>query len=378
MKNYRTLFIAISLLFTFYASLFGQIKKLNGEKTASIEIDNFIKLQMDSLQMPGLSIALINNGKIVYHKAFGVTNIDTRAVLDEQSIFEAASLSKPVFAYFVMKLVDKGQLNLDTPLYKYMPYPDIEKDERYKAITARMVLTHQTGLPNWRYFDLADSSLHIKRGDLYLKFTPGTDFSYSGEAYVYLAKVIAHLNNMTLQNLEPLFQQEVAVPLKMQHTSFTGNNYISQHKVSGHQNGEITFYHNTTWPISFPDWDSSYFNPAASLHTDALSYAQFVIYLMNGKGLTKKSYDEILKPQVILEKDNHYFKENGVYAWGLGIAIRKTPFGIMYEHGGNNGNFQSGFVFFKSQKSGYIFLTNCDKGGVFDKALIKFLTNGKL
>ena len=112
-----------------------------------------------------------------------MTNVDTRAVLDEQSIFEAASLSKPVFAYFVMKLVDKGQLNLDTPLYKYMPYPDIEKDERYKFITARMVLTHQTGLPNWRYFDLADSSMHIKRGDLYLKFTPGTNFSYSGEAY---------------------------------------------------------------------------------------------------------------------------------------------------------------------------------------------------
>ena len=109
-----------------------------------------------------------------------------------------------------------------------------------------------------------------------------------------------------------------------------------------------------------------------------LSYAQFVIGLMNGKGLTKKSYDEMLKPQVMLEKDNHYFKDNGVYAWGLGIAIRKTPYGIMYEHGGNNGNFQSGFVFFKSQKNGYVFLTNCDKGGVFNKALIKFLTNGKL
>lgn len=362
---FLTIFIGISLHAQITNSSFGQIKTLNGKNLSSAEIDNFIKFQMDSFQMPGLSIAIINNCKIVYHKAFGITNVDTRAILNEQSIFEAASISKPVFAYFVMKLVDKGQLNLDTPLYKYMPYPDIEKDERYKAITARMVLSHQTGFPNWRYSDFADSSMHIKRGDLYLKFTPGTKFSYSGEAYLYLAKVIAHLNNRTLQNLEPLFQQEVAFPLKMRHASFTGNTYISQHKVTGHENGKVTLY----------QVDSSYFNPASSLHADALSYAQFLIGLMNSKGLTKKSYDELLKPQVILEKDNSNY---GIYAWGLGIAIAKTRLGIMYEHGGNNGNFQSMFMFSKSQKSGYVFLTNCDKGNAFDKVLIKFLSNGKL
>jgi CubicO group peptidase (beta-lactamase class C family) len=378
MKNCKTIFIEISILFTISTLLLGQTIKWNGEKISSTEIDKFIKYQMDSLQMPGLSITIINNGKIVYHNAFGIANVETKAIVDEQSIFETGSLSKPVFAYFVMKMVDKGVLNLDTPLYKYMPYPDIEKDVRYKTITARMVLTHQTGLPNWRYFDLADSSMHIKQGDLYLKFTPGTNFSYSGEAYVYLAKVIAHLNNRTLQNLEPLFQQEVALPLKMQHASYTGNTYISQHKVSGHTNGKVAFWHGVTWPISFPDWDSTYFNPAASLHSDALSYAQFVIGLMNGKGLTKKSFDEMLKPQIILDSNSIMHKETGVYAWGLGIAITKTPNGIMYEHGGNNGNFQSGFVFFKSQKKGYVFLTNCEKGSFFDKALIKFLTNGKL
>jgi CubicO group peptidase (beta-lactamase class C family) len=365
MKNYKTIFIIISLLFTICFFSFGQIKNLDGEKIKSIELDKFIKRQMDSLQMPGLSIAIINNGKIVYHKALGVTNVDTRIQLNEQSIFEAASLSKTVFAYFVMKMVDKRLLNLDTPLYKYMPYPDIEKDERYKAITARMVLSHQTGFPNWRYnTDLADSSLHIKRGDLYLKFAPGTKFSYSGEGYLYLAKVIAHLSNRTLQNLDPLFQQEVALPLKMLHASFTGSTYISQHKVSGHENGKV----------SYKQIDSSYFNPASSLHSDAISYAQFLIGMMNGKGLSKKGYDELLKPQVIINKDNL----NGVNAWGLGIAIIKTPFGIMYEHGGNNDNFQSMFVFSKSLKYGYVFLTNCDKGNAFDKVLVKFLSDGKI
>lgn len=367
MKNHQILFIVILLLFTSHLCLFGQMTNFIGEKITSTEIDNFIKIQMDSLQMPGLSLAIINNGKIVYNKAFGVTNVDTRVTLNEQSIFETASLSKPVFAYFVMKLIDKGILNLDTPLYKYMPYPDIEKDERYKAITTRMVLSHQTGFPNWRN-EMADSSLHIKRGDLYLKFAPGTKYSYSGEGYVYLAKVVAHLNNRTLQNLDTLFQQEVAVPLKIQHASYTGNTYISQHKVSGHENGKV----------STKQEDSTFFGPASSLHSDAQSYAQFLIGMMSGKGLSKKSYDEMLKPQAMLDPNSKMNREYGIYAWGLGFAIKKTPFGIMYEHGGNNENFQSMFIFSKSKKNGYVFLTNCDKGNDFDKVLVKFLTNGKL
>lgn len=361
MDKCKALFIVTLLLFASDDCSFGQIKKLDGERITSLEIDDFVKIQMDSLQMPGLSIAIINDGKIVYNKAFGVVNVDTKAALNEQSVFETASLSKPVFAYFVMKMVDKGILNLDTPLYKYMPYTDIEKDERYKNITARMVLSHQTGFPNWRN-EVADSSLHIKRGELYLKFTPGTNFSYSGEGYVYLAKIVAHLTNRTLKNLDSLFQLEVAVPLKMQHASYTGNTYIYQHKASGHENGKVSFKHG----------DSTSFGPASSLHSDALSYAQFLIGLMNGSGLSEKSYVEILKPQVLVEN-----KGNG-YAWGLGIAIKQTPFGVMYEHGGNNDNFQAMFMFSKSGKNGYVFLTNCDKGNVFDKVFVKFLSNGKL
>ena len=367
MKYFRFYFISILLLFSICFCSFGQIKNLNGEKITSAEIDNFIKTQMDSLKMQGLSIVIINNGKIVYHNAFGVSSADTKETINELSIFEGASISKPVFAYFVMKMADKGQLDLDTPLYKYMPYPDIEKDERYKAITARMVLSHQSGFPNWRHnIDLADSSLHIKRGDLYLKFTPGTKFSYSGEGYLYLAKVIAHLNNCTLQTLDSVFQQEVAQPLKMKHASFVRNTYISQHKVTGHENGKVALY----------QVDSSYFNPATSLQTDALSYAQFIIGMIDGIGLTNKSCNEMLKPQVMLEKNDNL--TNNVYAWGLGLAIRTTPFGIMYEHGGSNGNFQSMFMFSITNKNGYVFLTNCDKGNTFDNALVKFLSNGKL
>jgi CubicO group peptidase (beta-lactamase class C family) len=353
----------------------GQIVSAGGKKISAAEMDQFLQSQLDSIGMPGLSIAIISNGKIVYHRALGIANVDTKIKTDENSIFEAASLSKPVFTYLVMKMVDKGLLNLDTPLYKYMPYADIAGDERYKLITARIVLTHRTGFPNWRYFEKADTSMHIKRGDLYLKFTPGTQYSYSGEGFLYLAKVIAHLNRLNLQTLEPLYELEVARPLGMGHAYYTGNDYIYKHKVSGHVDGKVTFFNGSIWPICFPGWDSSYFNPAAGLHTDAISYAHFMIGLMNGKGLSNKSFAEMLKPQSILPKDK--VNEDGDFAEGLGLFIAKTPYGTVYEHGGNNDNFQSHFLWYSSPKDGYVFFTNCDKGVDFNKRLKLFLTDNK-
>jgi|GEM_PF-1016115 len=374
---FSKIILSMLLLLVLGYRLHAQIQTVSGRVIPIAAMDKFLHQQMDSLAMPGLSIAIINHGKIVYHRAIGIANVDSGEPITDSSIFEAASLSKPVFAYLVMKMVDQHLLNLDTPLYKYMPYPDIEKDERYKLITARIALTHQTGFPNWRYFDMADSSMHVKYGDLYMKFTPGTKFYYSGEGFLYLAKVIAYLKGLTLQTLETLYEAEVARPLGMNHAWFTGNAYINKYKASGHVNGKPYFYNGTPWPISFPNWDSSYFNPAASLHTEAVGYAHFVIGLMKHKGLSSGSYREMMSPQIMLPKDNTNVTENGDTAWGLGIAIAQTKYGTRYEHGGNNNNFQSAFLFYKQQQNGYVFLTNCDKGSIFNKRLREFLTEGK-
>ena len=366
----------LSLLAHPFSPAKAQFVALNGKTITADVFDGFLRRQMDSLGIQGLTIAVIKNDKIIYHRALGIANVDTKAKVDEQSIFEAASMSKPVFAYLVMRMVDEGKLALDTPLYRYMPYPDIERDERYKLITARIVLTHRTGFPNWRYFNRADTSLHVHFPDLYLKFTPGTAYSYSGEGFLYLAKVVAHLNSMDLQTLEPLYEKEVAVPLGMQHAWFTGNAYISQHKVSGHVNGKVQVYHDMNWPISFPNWDSSYFNPAASLHTDAVSYANFIIGLMKGEGLTKRSLDEMLKPQYPMPTELAENK-NEHSDVGLGIFMVSTPYGIRYEHGGDNTNFQAHFAWYKPQKEAYVFFLNCNRGDAFSVRLQQFLANGK-
>src|SRR5262249_49289907 len=133
------------------------------------ELDRFVRAYLEYYKIPGISIAVIKDFEVVYHRGFGVKNTATREPVDDDTVFEAASMTKPVFAYTVLRLVDRGVLDLDTPLYTYLPYEDIAHDDRYKLITARMVLTHRTGFPNWR------------TGKLDIKFTPGTQVSYSGE-----------------------------------------------------------------------------------------------------------------------------------------------------------------------------------------------------
>jgi hypothetical protein len=123
--------------------------------------------------------------------------------------------------------------------------------------------------------------------------------------------------------------------------------------------------------------DSSCFGSAYSLHTEAMSYAKFLIAILDGKGLKKESFNEMLKAQVELSRQSDFYTSLGDTAWGLGIAIQPTKFGTRYEHGGDMFSFQSGFMFFKKQKSGYVFFTNCNKGMILNKKLETLLTIGK-
>ena len=189
-------------------------------------LDSIISSAVLEAGVPGLSIAIVNGDRIVYANTFGVVNQDTQEPVDSNTLFEAASLSKPFFAYFVLKMVDRGLLDLDKPLFEYLPHPTIAEGSReaYKKITARMVLSHSTGFPN-----------HAEGKPIELAFAPGQGFSYSGAAYQYLATIIADLRSVDLQEgMNPLIRKEVAEPLKMRRSTFINNNFVSTHKAYGH------------------------------------------------------------------------------------------------------------------------------------------------
>ncbi|MBZ4192439.1 serine hydrolase domain-containing protein [Niabella beijingensis] len=346
----------------------AQVKNWKDKPISEATIDEFLKKQMDSLHIPALSIALINDGKLVYHRAWGLADLDTHSAVNDSSLFEAASISKPLFAFFVMKMVEKGLLNLDKPLYQYLPFPELSHDNRYKQVTARMVLSHTTGFPNWRWLDPATGDWS-SRHKMYMQCNPGT-FSYSGEAYNYLARVVAHINGLTLKNLDSLFQREVAGPLSMKYAFFSWNPLMGQNKVTGYQGNKV-YRHKWNAADAMYD-DSTVFGPANALHTEAVSYARFVTAMINGYGLQPESINEMLKMQSRIppEQEDHFGVIKG---WGLGFAIEPTGQGVRYSHTGENPGFLAFCAFSREQKNGYVFFTNGDQGGILNIRLRIFL-----
>src|SRR5918995_2778407 len=117
---------------------------------------------LQETKMPAVSIAIVRDGRLAWRRAFGVKDTGTNEPVDTDTVFAACSDTKPVFAYGVVKLCEKGVLNLDTPLTKYTSRR-ITTDPRIELITARHVLNHTTGFPNWR-----------QEPDLPIQFTPGS------------------------------------------------------------------------------------------------------------------------------------------------------------------------------------------------------------
>jgi CubicO group peptidase (beta-lactamase class C family) len=136
--------------------------------------------------IPGLTMAVVKGDRTVWSRAFGTVNDSARTPLDTATVFEAASMGKPVFAYLVLRLAERGEFDLDRPLYQMVEYPRLVHDQRYKLITGRIALSHATGLPNWGGERLT------------LAFTPGTSYGYSGEGFVFLQKALERFTGQSL------------------------------------------------------------------------------------------------------------------------------------------------------------------------------------
>lgn len=360
MKQKLTQFTALLIAFFSFSLCYSQSIESSREKIKTIdgkgfrtqtEIDRFLRSQMDTLNIVGLSFAMIEDAKVVYYRAMGVMDKEKSKQIDKHTLFEAASMTKPVFTYAVLKLVQKGVLSLDTPLYKYYPYKDIAHDERYKLITARMVLTHTSGLPNWR---------HEKFRELTIDTEPGSKFEYSGEAFGYLGLVVEYLK---VKNLQEILQEEVFTPLEMKQSFMIWNDTLAAHKAMGYEKGIATQVFKPLRP-----------HPAGTLHTEALDYAKFVIELMKEDNEENSIFRQMSLPLVEGKAPTKGDPNSGIWV-GLGIFIEKTPFGIKYQHGGNNGDFMGYFQFFKEQRSGYVFFMNCDKMPQFMTNLNQFLNS---
>jgi CubicO group peptidase (beta-lactamase class C family) len=324
------------------------------------------KLQTDIPQLleksdvPGMSIALIRDGRVVWSEGFGVSNAVTRKPVTTNTIFEAASLSKPVFAYAVLRLVDEGKLDLDVPLNRYLGNNyDVVNDDRINLITARRVLSHTSGFPNWRDNDGTKTLL--------IHFNPGEKWSYSGEGMVYLSKVVEKITGM---RFEAFMQKYALQPLGMTASSYIWRNRFDSLKAYRHD--ELGTLNGRGQPADAKEdtlHDNG--NAAASLQTTPEDYAKFIIAILNGTGLKKATWREMLTPQARVDA------KYPPIAWGLGVGLETMPEGTYFWHWGDNGDSKAYVTAFLPDKSAVVYFADGANGLSFTREILDDAIGGE-
>lgn len=291
-----------------------------------------------------LGIGIIENAKLRQVKVFGEITKGVSAPYN--TIFNVASLTKPVTAMVALKLVSLGKWNLDEPIYKYWTDADVANDPRNKKLTTRFILSHQTGFPNWRYMN--------ENKKLNFQFEPGTKYQYSGEGMEYLRKALEKKFKKSLQQLanELIFQ-----PLKMTDTKYIWDKNVDTTRLAIGYDKDGKTYEIVKNEIP---------NAADDLLTTVEDYGKFLVSVMNGDGLSKIVFDEMTKNQVASTKGKHF---------GLGFEIYDLGNGeIALSHGGSDNGVQTIVFILPKTKQGLLIFTNSDTGGsVFENLLKHYL-----
>ena len=298
------------------------------------QLEAVIPPLMMQAQVPGLSLSLIHAAEIIWSSAFGVRQANTSEFVSTQTIFQAASLSKPLFAYATLHLVERGELNLDRPLTSYLPSASLLDDPLRDRITTRIVLCHMTGWPNWR----EDGQ------PLHRSIAPGERFGYSGEGFGYLQQVVEHIAG---QSLETFMQKTVFNPLSMSSSSYLWTVSDDVDIATAHdQQGKPSL----SFTMAAP-------HAAASLHTTPSDYARFLCAMLQPDTITGTlssiSTKEMLRPQIQLEPE---------IAWGLGWGLQQTEDGWAFWHSGDNPGFKNFTLVYPEAQMGIVIMTNGDGG----------------
>jgi CubicO group peptidase (beta-lactamase class C family) len=317
--------------------------------------------------VPGLSLTLLKNSEIFWIETFGLRNVFSGEIVTEDTIFEAASLSKPVFAYGVLKLCETGFLDLDIPLIDYLPEPYIPDEPRLKLLTMRHVLSHTTGFPNWR----PDGK------ELKMYFTPGERFSYSGEGYMYLQAVVTQVMD---QNPAELMVSNLLQPLGMKNSCFVLNDQSDLLIAVGHnEKGEAQ---------EKQPWKEMY--AAASLHCSSKDFGNFMCAVMRPSQdiplqLSPEMTEEMLTPQVQVNDSPPWsedwpkseFKISDLVSWGLGWGIQHTSTGDSIWHWGDNGNYRAFAVGYPAEGCGLVIMTNGKNGQRVINHILRDIVGGE-
>jgi CubicO group peptidase (beta-lactamase class C family) len=261
------------------------IARADGRNITPAQIDSTVNRLIQAAHVTGAGVALFHDGKVVYLKTYGLRDAEKNLPLTPDSLMATASLTKSAFATVVMRLVQRGVLNLDKPIEQYLgkplgdfaPYTDLKGDPRTAKLTLRILLDHTTGFANFRRLE-DDHKLHIH-------YDPGTHYGYSAEG-INLAQFV--VEKVTEKSATQLMQEELYGPVKLSRTSMIWLPSFESDFANGYDE-----YGRSLGPErrSSP-------NAAGSMLTTPRDYATFLSALMRSEVLSSAARDRMLSPQI--------------------------------------------------------------------------------
>ncbi len=293
---------------------------------------------MAEARVPGLVMAKVENGRVAWSAAFG-----ERApgeAMTTTTLFNVASLTKPVFASTVMHLVSENRLSLDEPISQYWVDPDVTDDPRHQKLTPRILLSHQSGFPNWRGNDR-----------LRFMFEPGARHEYSGEGYEYLRRA---LERKTGQTLPELVAEQILHPLSMGRTSLGWSDNLGDDVVTGFDEAGEPI--DTGLRARRP-------NAAANLMTTVDDYARFAAWIARGADLPEPLLGEMGRPQAMHTGPAERF----------GLGWKLVPLGghEALMHDGREPGVRTFFIVLPQTKEALTIFTNSSNGELLFRPIVE-------
>lgn len=327
---------------------------------AGSTLDDYVTQGMARTRAQGLTIAIIDEGKVTRVGTWGKRN-DRGEPLTPDTVMYGASLTKAVFAYTVIQLVEEGKLELDTSIAAYLPKPlpdytgearkyaaweGLAGDERWRKLTPRILLTHSAGFANFGFLE--------PDGKLKFHFDPGTRYAYSGDGMILLQFVIERGLGLDLGRE---MQTRVFDRFGMKNTSMTWRPDFGANLADGwKEDGSVE-----------PHDERSKTRAAGSMDTTITDFARFAAAYVRGDGLAPASRRELTRAQLPIQTVSQFpslqlpappAQRHPNLAAGLGVVTFTGPQGPGFQKGGHNDSTGNTWVCLEKRKRCVVILSN--------------------
>ncbi|MBN1821194.1 MAG: beta-lactamase family protein, partial [Prolixibacteraceae bacterium] len=293
--------------------------------------------RMEHYKVPGMSIAVVKDGKIVWTEGFGIANTETGSKVDTNTLFQAGSISKPLAALAALKLVEEGKVNLDEDVNTYLKtwkLPDNKYTSEQK-VTLRLLLTHSAGItvhgfPGYRQDEKFPTINEVLDGKgntdkIRVNKIPGTEWRYSGGGYTIMEKLVEDVSGMPLEEYMAKF---ILKPMGMNNSTYEQplpQDLYSQASAAYDQKGELI----KGWWHNYPE------QAAAGLWTTPTDLAKYCIEIQEILAGKKKG---VLKKEMVEDMLTKHLNN-----WGLGVSLTGDGESLIFQHGGKNAGFTNSF-----------------------------------